>query len=71
MLLHTEASDLPLEIQQMLQEFIDIVVDGLPDKLPPKRSITHHIDSIPEASLSNKASYRTSPKDNEEIRKQV
>eukprot|EP00253_Pinus_taeda_P004272 PITA_04272 len=35
-LLHTEVSDLPTEIQQMLQEFMNIVVDDLLDKLPPK-----------------------------------
>eukprot|EP00253_Pinus_taeda_P033278 PITA_33278 len=70
-LLHTEITDFPVEIQQMLEEFTDIVVDDLPDKLPPKRSISHHIDFIPGASLPNKAAYRMSPKDNEEIRKQV
>ena len=69
MLLHTKISDLPKEIQEMLQEFSDIVVDDLPDKLPPKRNISHHIDFIPRASLPNKAAYRMSPKDNEEIRK--
>eukprot|EP00253_Pinus_taeda_P007574 PITA_07574 len=53
------------------EEFSDIVVDKLPDKLPPKRSVSHHIDFIPGASLSNKAVYRMSPKDNEEIRKQM
>eukprot|EP00253_Pinus_taeda_P002101 PITA_02101 len=71
MLLHTEVSNLPTKIQQMLQEFSDIVVDDLSDKLPPKRSISHHIDFIPGASLPNKATYQMSPKDNEEIRKQV
>ena len=55
----------------MLQEFTDIVVDDLPDKLPPKQSISHHIDFIPRASFPNKATYRMSPKDNEEIGKQV
>eukprot|EP00253_Pinus_taeda_P007749 PITA_07749 len=64
-------SELPIEIQELLEEFKDIVVDDLPDKLPPKRSISHHIDSIPGASLSNKAACRMSPKDNEEIHKQV
>jgi len=70
-LLHTEVLDLHTEIQQMLQEFMDIVVDDFPDKLPPKRSISHHIDFIPRASLPNKATYWMSPNDNEEIRKQV
>eukprot|EP00253_Pinus_taeda_P002804 PITA_02804 len=70
-LLHTEILDLPREIQQMLEEFADIVVDDLTDKLPPKRSISHHIDFRPGASLPNKAAYRMSPKDNEEIMKQV
>eukprot|EP00253_Pinus_taeda_P010049 PITA_10049 len=46
-------------------------MDDLRDKLPPKRSISHHIDFIPRASLPNKAAYRMSPKDNEEIKKQV
>lgn len=71
MLLHREVSDLPAEIQKMLQEFNDIVVDDLLDKLPPKRSISHHIDFIPGESLTNKLAYQMSPKDNKEIRKQV
>ena len=57
-LLHTEVLDFPTEIQQMLQEFSDIVVDDLPNKLPHKISISHHIDFIPKASLPNKAIYR-------------
>eukprot|EP00253_Pinus_taeda_P020450 PITA_20450 len=54
-LLHTEITNLLVEIQRMLEEFTHIVVDDLPDKLPPKRSIIHHIDFIPGASLPNKA----------------
>eukprot|EP00253_Pinus_taeda_P030181 PITA_30181 len=53
------------------EEFSDTVVGDLPDKLPPKRSISHPIDFIPGASLLKKAAYQMSPKDNEEIRKQV
>eukprot|EP00253_Pinus_taeda_P019835 PITA_19835 len=70
-ILHTHISDLPEEIQKMLQEFGDIVVDDLPDELPPRRGISHCIDFIPGASLPNKEAYRMSPKDHEEIRKQV
>eukprot|EP00253_Pinus_taeda_P016900 PITA_16900 len=70
-LLHTEIFGLPEEIQDLLQQFSDIVVDDLPDKLPPKRSIIYHIDFILGDSLPNKVAYRMSPKDNENIRKQV
>eukprot|EP00253_Pinus_taeda_P008970 PITA_08970 len=69
--LHTQISDLPGEVQKLLQEFGDIVVDDLPDELPPRRGISHCIDFIPGASLPNKAAYHMSPKDHEEIRKQV
>lgn len=48
-----------------MEEFQDIVVDELPDKLPPKRSISHHIDFILGASLPNKAAYKMSVRDNE------
>ena len=65
MLLHTTISDLPKEIQEMLQEFSDIVVDDLPEKRQPQRSISHHIYFILGASLLNKLSYQMSPKDNE------
>eukprot|EP00253_Pinus_taeda_P002747 PITA_02747 len=69
--LHTQVSDLPEEVQRLLQDFGDIVVDDLRDELPPRRGISHCIDFIPGASLPNKAAYRMSPKDHEEIRKQV
>eukprot|EP00253_Pinus_taeda_P017147 PITA_17147 len=59
------------ENEELLEEFKDIVVDDLPNKLPPRRSISHHIDFIPGTSLPNKAAYKMSLKDNEEIRKQV
>ena len=64
-------NDLPEEIKNMLNEFIDIVVDDLHDKLPLIRSISHHIDLIPGASLPNKAAYIMTPKENEEIKNQV
>ena len=62
-------SYLPLEIQDMLNDYRDIIVDTFPDDLPPVRSISHHIDLIPGAGLPNKAAYRMTPTENEEIRK--
>jgi hypothetical protein len=55
----------------LLGEFVDIVVDELPCSLPPIISISHHIDLIHGASLSNKEAYRLMPQENEEVKRQV
>ena len=65
----TNVTDLPEEIQEMLSEFSGIVVDDLPNTLPPRRDISHQIDFIPGANLPNKAAYRLTPQDNEEVRR--
>jgi hypothetical protein len=67
----TRVDDLPEEIQKLLEGFADIVVDELPCSLPPIRSISHHIDLIPGASLPNKAAYRLTLQENEEVKRQV
>jgi hypothetical protein len=67
----TKIDDLPEEIQELLEEFADIIVDELPCSLPPIRSISHHIDLIPGASFPNKAAYRLTPQENEEVKRQV
>ena len=54
-----------------MHAYHDIVVDDFPNDLPPKRSISHHIDMILGASLPNKAAYQMTPKENEEVRNQV
>ena len=46
-------------------------MDEFPNALPPIRSISHHNDLIPGASLPNKAAYRLIPLENEEIKQQV
>ena len=67
----TNLSELPLDIQDMLSEFRDIIVDELPNELPPIRKISHHMDFNPGVNLPNKVTYRMTPQENEEIRKQV
>ena len=67
----TKISDLPIEIQDMLNDYNDIIVDNFLDDLPPVRSINHHIDLILGATLPNKVAYKMTPIENEEIRKQV
>jgi hypothetical protein len=60
--------DLPDEVQEVLENFVDTVVDELPNSLPPIKSIGHHIDLIPGASLSNKETYILTPQENDELR---
>jgi hypothetical protein len=65
----TRVDDLPEEIQQLLGDFIDIIADKLPRSLPLMRSVSHHIDLIPGASFPNKAAYRLTPQENEEVKR--
>ena len=67
----TRVDDLPKEVQELLEEFADIVVDELPRSLPLIRSLSHHIDLIPKASFLNKATYRLTRQENEEVKRQV
>ena len=59
------------EIAELLNEYKDIVVDDIPNGLPLVRSISHCMDLIHGASLPNKAPYRLTPTENEELKKQV
>jgi hypothetical protein len=70
-LTNTRIDDLPEEIQELLEEFVDIVVDEIPCSLPPIKSISHHIDLILGASLSNKVAYRLTSQENEEVEREV
>jgi hypothetical protein len=64
-------NDFPMKVHELLDEFVDIVVDELPHTLPPIKSISHHIDLIPGESFPNKATYRLNPQENEEVKEQV
>ena len=61
----------PEEISEFLNEYKDIIVDDIPNGLPPVRSISHCMDLIPGTSLPNKAPYRLTPIENEELNRQV
>jgi hypothetical protein len=70
-LTNTSMDELPEEVQELLENFVDIVVDELPNSLPPIKSISHHIDLIPGESMPNKETYRLTPLENEEVKNQV
>jgi hypothetical protein len=38
---------IPTEVAKVLEEYVDVIPNELPDGLPPNREIQHHIDLIP------------------------
>jgi hypothetical protein len=58
---------LPRAITNLLQEFNDVFPAEILPGLPHLRGIEHQIDLIPDASLHNRAAYRTNPEEMKEI----
>jgi len=65
------APDLPPDVQQMLVEFSDLMLEDFPPGLPPMRDIQHQIDLVLGLILSNRPAYHLSPKEAEELQRQV
>ena len=61
----------PKEVKDLLLKYKGIVAGSLPSSLPPKRDVSHSIDLIPGATLPNKAAYKLTPQQNEEIARQI
>lgn len=59
------------KIDKILMEYKDVFPDDLPLELPPSRDIDFKIDLIPGHTPPNLPSYRQSPKELDEVRKQL
>ncbi|XP_026451907.1 uncharacterized protein LOC113352281 [Papaver somniferum] len=58
-------------VKPIIEEFQDVFPTDLSDALPPLRDVQHQNDLVPGSSLPNKAHYRMSPKEHEELCRQV
>ena len=63
--------DVPLEVKNLLDDFVDMVPDELPSELPPLRDIQHVIDLVPGSQLPNLPHYRMNPKERDKLNRQV
>ena len=63
--------DVPLEVKNLLYDFVDMVPDELPSELPPLRDIQHAIDLVTGSQLPNLPHYRKNPKEREWLNRQV
>lgn len=63
----TKLINLPQEVQDMLNEYVDIVLDDL----PPLRNISQHINLILGENIPIKAIYMMVAKEDEEIKKRL
>lgn len=62
-----EKSQPPPILQPLLVEFLDVIPEEIPNGLPPTRDNQHCIDLVLGSVIPNKAAYRMSPKENEEL----
>ena len=63
--------EIPKEVEPILEEFVDVVPEEIPHGLPLMRDIQHQIDLVPGSILPNKSTFTLSPKEHEELTRQV
>ena len=66
-----EVEEVLVEVADILGEFSNIVLDNVPNRLPPMRKISHQMDLVLGASFPNKVAHRMTPTKSEELNRQV
>jgi hypothetical protein len=64
-------TEIDKEVLQLLNKYSDVFPKDLPTGLPPSRIIDHRIDIIPGSSPPSMATYRMSPSELDELKKQI
>ena len=57
----------PQKVMEILDKFLDVFQDELPDQLSPLRDIQHAIDLVPRSTLSNLPHYQINPTEHQEL----
>jgi hypothetical protein len=57
--------------KQLLDEYRDVFPTDLPSGLPPTRSVDHRIELKPGSAPTNRPTYRMSPTELDEVKKQI
>ena len=57
--------------RQLLHEYRDVFPTDLPSGLPPTRSVDHRIELKPGSAPTNRPTYRMSPTELDEVKKQI
>src|SRR3954451_8392215 len=58
-------------IRSLLDEFKDVFPEDLPEGLPPRRDVDHRIELVPGSTPPTRPTYRMSPPELDELKKQV
>lgn len=66
-----EREGLESESQRVLREYRDVFPDALPASLPPRRDVDHRIELVPGSSPTSRPTYRMSPSELDELKKQL
>ncbi|XP_022972954.1 uncharacterized protein LOC111471473 [Cucurbita maxima] len=67
----TNEETVPNEINEVLNDYADIMPESLPQTLPPRQGIDHEIELIPGVKPPAKNAYQMAPPELAELRKQL